>query len=229
MKPTEIDDILRKTLADRKLSRSEKQALDQVFEDLDLDDDGRAFWRHRAFAIARETSHHPDDRQVLEWLEAVVKKLQAPTAPSQSDVSIYFSPGDDCYRCITRLLDNARQSVDICVFTITDNRLAEAIERTHGRGVAVRIITDDEKAFDLGSDAHRLKSAGVPLRTDRSEHHMHHKFAVFDQDVALTGSYNWTRSAARHNRENLVATRDPRVIRQFKNHFEELWSEFDRS
>ena len=41
-----------------------------------------------------------------------------------------------------------------------------------------------------------LAELGVAVRIDRSEHHMHHKFALFDDAILATGSYNWTRSAA---------------------------------
>ena len=33
----------------------------------------------------------------------------------------------------------------------------------HKRGVKVRIITDNDKAFDLGSDVPRFVQAGIPL------------------------------------------------------------------
>ena len=37
-----------------------------------------------------------------------------------------------------------RATLDICVFTIADDRLTESILAAHRRGVAVRIITDEE-------------------------------------------------------------------------------------
>jgi phosphatidylserine/phosphatidylglycerophosphate/cardiolipin synthase-like enzyme len=55
---------------------------------------------------------------------------------------------------------------------------------------------------------------------------MHHKFAVFDKAKALTGSYNWTRSAATSNRENILVTDDPRAVEGFGREFERLWKAF---
>ena len=60
----------------------------------------------------------------------------------------FFSPGDDCLRAITRLLANASRTADICVFTITDDRVSDAILDAHRRAVAVQIITDNAKAAD---------------------------------------------------------------------------------
>ena len=58
---------------------------------------------------------------------------------------------------------------------------------------------------------------------------MHHKFAVFDGRTAVTGSYNWTRSAARVNQENLVVSDDPRLVKPLVEEFERLWEKFSIS
>ncbi len=89
------------------------------------------------------------------------------------------------------------------------------------------MITDNEKAFDLGSDTERIAQAGVPLKIDRTTNHMHHKFALFDRKQLLTGSYNWTRSAAKYNEENFIVTDDRSLIVPFEREFDRLWDAFD--
>ncbi|HBQ15064.1 MAG TPA: endonuclease [Myxococcales bacterium] len=221
MKPDEIDGILAATLEDERVSRGEKHALKELLLDGALNDEQLAFVRHRAFALAKERVGK--GQQVLEWLEDVVKILTPrPEAPTLR-AEVLFSPGPGCLNAITRCLEEAQKSVDICVFTVTDDRLAAAILDAHRRGVAVRLLTDDDKSFDRGSDIERLEAAGVPVRTDRSEHHMHHKFALFDRALVITGSYNWTRSAARHNRENLLVSDDPRLVGPYLRRFDEDW------
>ncbi len=42
-------------------------------------------------------------------------------------------------------------------------------------GVAIRVLSDDDKSADEGSDVMRFERAGIPVRVDRTEHHMHHK------------------------------------------------------
>ena len=135
----------------------------------------------------------------------------------------HFSPGEDCLLAIRGLLARARQTADVCVFTITDDRLAEALFDAQCRDVAVRIITDDSKADDPGSDVDRLGRAGIPVRVDRSPYHMHHKFLILDGATLLTGSYNWTRGAASDNEENRIVTDDPRLVSPFVATFDRLW------
>ncbi|RMH44667.1 MAG: endonuclease [Deltaproteobacteria bacterium] len=222
---TELDDILRQTLDDRRLSRTERRALAEVFADYDLDDDARGFVRSRVFALAREHLRAAGARAVLDWAEDVVKLVQARHDRDPTIGEVHFSPSDECRRRIVRLLASCRGSADICVFTITDDWLARAILDAHARGVAVRIITDDEKVGDPGSDVYRIARAGVPVRCDDSEAHMHHKFALFDRRIVLTGSYNWTRSAAKHNRENFLITDDSQLVEPYVRAFDALWQD----
>jgi phosphatidylserine/phosphatidylglycerophosphate/cardiolipin synthase-like enzyme len=42
-------------------------------------------------------------------------------------------------------LTAAQRQLDICVFTLTCNEIADAILAVHKRGVRVRIITDDDQ------------------------------------------------------------------------------------
>jgi phosphatidylserine/phosphatidylglycerophosphate/cardiolipin synthase-like enzyme len=126
------------------------------------------------------------------------------------------------------LLGSAKRTLDICVFTITDDRISGAVLAAHRRGVKVRIVTDDEKADDLGSDIAEFKKAGLAVRTDNSTFHMHHKFALVDGALLLNGSFNWTRSASMNNQENFVITGDARLIGAFAKEFERLWNQFGR-
>ena len=219
----QIDRILRGTLEDNRLSRGEKRVLRDVLAELGKDERQVALLRHRAFQIARDQLTDANDQAVVEWLEDVVKALVPRPASAQPDSESAFSPEDNCPRKIASLLARARRNVDICVFTITDDRITDAILQTHRRGVRVRVISDNAKSLDLGSDVQQLARQGVPVRIDRSDYHMHHKFAVFDERYLLTGSYNWTRSAARHNEENFIVTHDEKLVRDFTEAFERLW------
>jgi phosphatidylserine/phosphatidylglycerophosphate/cardiolipin synthase-like enzyme len=220
----EIDDWLARSLDDRRFSRGERQALSEFLATLKSAAE-RDTVRRRAFEVARASLTRPEDGPALDWLEEVtrvVREVGQSTRPVLAEA--YFSPGEDCPRAIARLLTTSSKSADICVFTITDDRLAEAILDAHRRGVAVRIISDDAKAEDEGSDVGRFEQSGIPTRVDRSPYHMHHKFAILDGETLLTGSYNWTRGAARDNEENLIVTTDPRLVSSFEGTFARLWA-----
>lgn len=235
MQNEQLDKILRHTLEDFRLSRGERRMLSSTLAELGAGEPQLAVLRSRAFDIAREQISdgdgnggrvdHAQTAAVIEWLEEVVKVMQPAKPHRELADEAYFSPGNDCSRKIAELLRRARHKIDICVFTITDNRISNAIVDAHAGGTTVRIISDNDKALDGGSDIERFQRLGIPLRLDRTEHHMHHKFAVFDDSFTITGSYNWTRSAAKYNMENFIVTHDTGLTRRFSQLFEQLWEE----
>lgn len=228
MKTDDIDAILLRTLDDGTLSRTERRALSALLEEERADAELQAFFRHRAFDLVKNNFKDPRHLQALDWLEEVLRTQVAALMPEHKPLvaEAHFSPGDECRRAIIGLVSRCRRQADICVFTITDDRITEALLEAHGRGVRMRIIGDDEKAWDPGSDLMRLAEAGVPVRVDRTLFHMHHKFALFDEALLLTGSYNWTVAAARQNEENLVVVSDQRLVQPFVRVFETCWESF---
>lgn len=224
MTKDEVAAALASTLEDHRLSRSEREDLLRIFESLH-DAVSPQELRRLAFEAARSALTDPAGVDVLGWLEGVVKlfdRLEGRT-DERTIAEAHFSPGETCCARIVQLLESARRQVDICVFTITDDRISRAIVNAGRRGVALRIITDDEKAADEGSDIDWFREAGIPLRVDRTQYHMHNKFAIFDGGLLLSGSYNWTRGASMFNDENFIVTSDPRLIAAFARTFDRLW------
>jgi|SRR5262245_6065630 len=226
MNPAELDHLLSQSLADRGLQSAEKAALAEWAARHARDDADRALARSRAFALAR-SAIQGEALRVIDWLEDVIKVLSRPAASpvALEPAAAFFSPSPTCVQEVLRQFNTARQTCDVCVFTITDDRITDAILRAHARGVKVRVLTDDEKSHDLGSDIDRLKAAGIPCKMDVGNiAHMHHKFALFDGRRLMTGSFNWTRSASEQNEESLLTTLDPVLVSAFAERFERLWS-----
>jgi phosphatidylserine/phosphatidylglycerophosphate/cardiolipin synthase-like enzyme len=237
MNKADFDRLLVQTLADRKLSQSEKRALSEGIAALATDEQQLAYLRSRAFVAARNALTDPQAKQILDWLEDVVKLFKfatgagaanaaSPASASPSTASAYFSPGPECVQQLQYLFSQTRQKADICVFTITDDRIARGILDMFHRGVSVRIISDNDKSFDIGSDIDELRRAGIPVRLDKTEYHMHHKFAIFDGKTLVNGSYNWTRGAAEYNEENIIVTTDPGLVQRFQAVFDRLWQAY---
>ena len=90
-------------------------------------------------------------QQVLAWLEEVNKILSATIDPFTEE-QVYSSPGEKCLQEIIANIQKAIHTVDICVFTISDDRIDSQILASYHRGRSFRIITDNEKLHDMGSD-----------------------------------------------------------------------------
>lgn len=162
--------------------------------------------------------------QMVQWMYDAFKTIanQKDEATSQS---VYFSPGEECRSAIINGLKSATRKIRICVFTISDNEITNIILDRKKYGIDISIISDNDKAYDKGSDLFRLREEGVEVRFDRGPAHMHHKFALLD-DVLLTGSYNWTRSAAERNYENVLLSHDKSLYHEFSAEFDRLWDRY---
>jgi mitochondrial cardiolipin hydrolase len=224
---SELDRLLRDSAADAVLDDAEKFELRQIGSGLSRD--RVRYLRNRAFDLVRERWSGPEvaSLDLLRWLEQVIRTLDAGADPPPVEAHAYFAPGEDCLRRLRELCMGAKRSVDVCVYTVSDDRLCDALLDAHRRGVAVRILSDDHKVHDAGSDVLRLRDRGLDVRLDDTAFHMHHKFALFDGQRLASGSFNWTRSASEGNEENLVVTDDVRLVRAFAGHFERLWGKFE--
>ena len=52
---------------------------------------------------------------------------------------------------------------------------------------------------------------------------MHHKFAVIDRKTVITGSFNWSPSAAHQNDEVLLVIESPLLAAHFTREMDRLW------
>ena len=218
------------TFSDKLLTKSERQALAVSIAEAGLDQRKRDILRAKVFDLAK-SGLGAESYFTLEWLEAATrllepKELEPHKAASagKTGSQVFFSPGEDCLNAILSALRAALKTIDVCVFTISDDRISDVLIERHRKGLKVRVLTDNEKLHDAGSDIDRLHRAGIEIRVDMTEYHMHHKFAVVDGKKALTGSYNWTRSAAAYNEENILVTDEVAVIQRYASEFEKMWA-----
>jgi len=223
-------ETLTRSLDDDVLSTAEKHALQAVLRGRPLRPDQLRQLRNHAFELVMDKVRLLENGATMpalvKWLGEIVKLLDLALHSEPVETEVWFSPGEDCRDAIISHLEGARRRADICVFTIADDEITDAILAAHRRRVQLRLISDDDKRHDSGSDIERLRRAGILIALDASCAHMHHKFALFDGRWLLNGSFNWTRSASDVNEENLVATNDPQQLKHFGEQFERLWERF---
>ena len=139
----------------------------------------------------------------------------------------YFFPNAANEQKVVSMLRTCKKTLDIAIFSLTLDSIAEAILEAFQRGIKVRIIADDECAKNKGSNIKLLASVGIPCKTDNAVYHMHHKFAVLDDSVVIMGSFNWTGQAVKYNQENIFFYEDKNIASQYAKEFERLWNSFN--
>ncbi|MEM3906120.1 MAG: phospholipase D family protein [Nitrososphaerota archaeon] len=152
--------------------------------------------------------------------------ITAPQEETSRAVSfVCFSRPEKCDTIIIDILDEAKRYVYVAVYSFTSDPLADVLIELKNRGVDVKVVLEEQQANVRGSEYERLKNAGVDIRIDGNPDLMHHKFAVIDDEVVITGSYNWSAAAEDKNDENLVVLRDEVVAQLYRKEFERVWKE----
>ena len=147
--------------------------------------------------------------------------------PKPSICNVYFFPNAKNEKYLVEMIRTSMKSLNIAIFSITRDNFAKAIIEVFKRGIKVRVIADDECVKNYGSDVYKLAAAGIPCKTDSSaQFHMHNKYAIIDESVIITGSFNWTTQAINNNQENLLFYEDKQMAEQYTLEFNKLWSSF---
>ncbi|XP_046994681.1 mitochondrial cardiolipin hydrolase isoform X1 [Schistocerca americana] len=181
------------------------------------------------------------------------KKYYKPRKPTRknypvvNEVIFFTDKGVNCrqhiYRCgscgnedcsdyklrrLIKFLQSAKRTLDICIYMITIQDIADAVKTVHSRGVRVRVIAETGMADNKGSKIPYWRKVGIPVRMKKSPYLMHHKFFIVDDELLATGSFNWTLQAISGNWDNVIVTSQTNIVQPFVSEFEKLWTEFSR-
>ncbi|TRY83062.1 hypothetical protein DNTS_004471 [Danionella cerebrum] len=131
----------------------------------------------------------------------------------------------------SRLMEHllsTRTSLDLCIFSFSNMELSRAIFLLHKQGVIIRVVVDREYMSITGSQIGALRKAGINVRHEMSSAvHMHHKFALVDGRKLISGSLNWTLTGVQSNKENVIVTEEPELVRPYQLEFLKLWEASD--
>lgn len=145
---------------------------------------------------------------------------------------------------LNTLLEGAKRQVDLALFVLSDQSVANTLGRLHHRGVKIRLLADPGFANRSFSEVLDLMGTQLPDRRCRIEagnaplkqaidgvgipqlaggDKLHHKLAVIDGQRVITGSFNWSPSAAHQNDETLLVIDSPLLARHFTAEIDRLW------
>ena len=145
---------------------------------------------------------------------------------SLAKTEVYFSLSDNPQKAIIKNINQAESFINIAMYIFTDREIAFPLVKAQERGVKVRLYLDKEQVDYKYSQSRFLVQGGIKTRVSTNNYIMHNKFAIIDNCLLLTGSYNWTFSANHRNDENLTVIDDPEILARYQNQFEKLW--FDK-
>lgn len=136
---------------------------------------------------------------------------------------IEFKKNREIFDFLYKKIDNSKKSIKIAVAWFTDPELSKLLLEKKNDKVAITIILFNDS---INSQLKGIKSFENNLRFSNSfnfEYIMHHKFCIIDDEIVITGSYNWTVKARRYNKENILCIKDENIVNQFNEEFENLF------
>jgi len=138
---------------------------------------------------------------------------------------VYFSPRGGATFAVRQALDNAKSSVLVQAYSFTSAPIAEALVRAHKRGVKIRVLLDKSQKTEKYSSADFLANAGIPTSIsagggsafggDAAHAIAHNKVMIIDDEIVITGSFNFTKAADERNAENLLVIRDKKLASRY--------------
>lgn len=127
-------------------------------------------------------------------------------------------------REIIKCIQNAKISIDVCVFTISNMEISNAIMDAHSRGVYIRIIISNCILKNV-KEIQNFLNAGIALKYQNryNTNYMHNKYAIIDSTWLINGSMNWTHQGTFLNWENVLITNSQILVIEYSKYFDKTW------
>lgn len=165
----------------------------------------------------------------------IAKEFSAPhpSLPSPSSqsrplddvpVSVCFTPNKKCQSQIVHQIDKAVKSIYVQAYSFTDQDIAHALVGAFKRGVDVKVILDKSNRNDGRSVKDILIQRGVPLRFDSPNGIAHNKIIIVDENIIITGSYNFSVAAYKRNTENLLILSHSLLANEYLDNWQTRWA-----
>ncbi|MFB8378143.1 phospholipase D-like domain-containing protein [Paenibacillus taichungensis] len=126
---------------------------------------------------------------------------------------------------LIQTIDSAQKSIDVAIYSLTHPEIVNALKQAHQRGIEIRMIVDRSQSEGkaMNEALKILGSAGISMKTNQHSGLMHLKMIIVDQEVASTGSFNFSKAAATRNDEIVVLIKDNQVADSFTAEFDRMW------
>lgn len=138
----------------------------------------------------------------------------------QTQIRVYFTPGDSAEMAIVDQLLKARETILVQAYSFTNPAIATALADARNRGVNVVILLDKSHRTQRYSAADFTSNAGIQTLIDDRHAIAHNKIMIIDGRVVITGSYNFTKAAEKSNAENLVIIESGSVAEKYHNNWQ---------
>lgn len=138
----------------------------------------------------------------------------------KAEVDAHFA---EIQNIILQELQNARVSIIVVMAWFTNDVLAKKLIEKNNEGLDVKVAIYNDGV----NQRHGVDLGEITLHHIRAPHGgiMHDKFCVIDNQVVITGSYNWSTNAEFRNEENISVIRNNQTASDYSVKYRELVTE----
>jgi len=143
---------------------------------------------------------------------------------------------------IATAIAGTKKTVDMALFVFSEEFISAILEERQRENVQIRALIEPNFAYrdysaaldmwglqstqdcKIGKSSawkQPIKTVGIPNLVTGDM--LHHKFAILDRQLILTGSHNWTKAANHINDETLVAIQQETVAAHYQREFDRLY------
>ncbi|MBE9222917.1 competence protein ComE [Cyanobacterium stanieri LEGE 03274] len=169
-----------------------------------------------------------------------------------SQITVKFSPTsrsqpweNTTNGLIDKTLNQATESIDLALFVFSKQPLSNSLENQNLKGTQIRALIDPLFAYRYYSEGldllgvelsnncqyyddnnpwkNPLDTVGIP-NIERGDK-LHHKFALIDNKIVITGSHNWSAAANYNNDESLLIIDNTIIAEHFRREFDRLYED----
>jgi phosphatidylserine/phosphatidylglycerophosphate/cardiolipin synthase-like enzyme len=178
------------------------------------------------------------------WNSKLFHEVNAPgphvVTVEASTVEVYFGPDWASINRLTKAIKEAKSAIHFSIFAFTLEEVKEALLDRCGE-VEIRGVFDPSQEGDKDSMAPtgwcpeaEVLVADVPVSPgvdpDFGYRKLHHKVMIIDPQspatrLVITGSTNWSYSAAEKNDEVMLTTNHPAVVAAYESEFQARFAE----
>ena len=145
---------------------------------------------------------------------------------------------------IATAIAGSKRSIDMALFVISDRYISSILAEKSDQNIQIRALIDSQFAYrdysatldmwgiqsakdcKLGTNnawKQPLKTVGVPNLITGDL--LHHKFAILDRSLVITGSHNWTMAGNHTNDEVLVVIQNEKVAAHYQREYDRLYQD----
>lgn len=141
-------------------------------------------------------------------------------------IETLFSPDDNTEGRILSYIEGAKESIKFMIYSFTSDKIAQALLTKANQGLLITGVFEETQYYaNIGTEYDTLLTAGLDVRLDGNRNNMHHKVMIIDDQIAIVGSYNFSRNAEMFNDENTLIIVNQQIAVLYLDEFNRIFSQ----